>query len=78
MELIFSDDLDRERFGIQPKKPVPHACEPCQRPHVRQCRKPHATEARDQMMFNAGRFAAGATDKVAVEAYKELMNELGE
>jgi len=33
-------------------------------------------EQRDKLMFNAGRFAAGARDKVAVAAHEKLENAL--
>jgi hypothetical protein len=43
------------------------------------CRKTHldgdAVEKRDKMMFNAGRYSAGARDRVATEAYNQLFEE---
>ena len=46
---------------------------PCSRKHypVKQ-----VDEKRDQMMFNAGRFAAGARDNVALKAHSTLMGLL--
>jgi hypothetical protein len=90
---IFSDSaewfaaLDQERFNVahySERKPeakiveVPVAVK-CHRKHSdKACTKRHVTEARDQMLFNAGRYAAGATDFVAVEAHAKLMESLGD
>jgi hypothetical protein len=37
-----------------------------------------SSDDRDKLMFNAGRYAAGATDKVAVDAHNLLQIVLGD
>jgi len=78
--------LNKERFNVAHRvqaepKPVAEptvitrtVMKPCQRTHLTS----KTQEARDQVMFNAGRAAAGATDAVAVEAHNKLMELLSE
>lgn len=74
--------LERERFNVayrtqaEPKrieviKPIP-----CTKPHNKPCTKAHVTEEHDQMMYNAGRYAAGARDNAAAEAQEALLKHL--
>ena len=61
--------LDAERFDLsyknygQPTSPA----EPTEPPKRR-----HVDDDRDKLMFNAGRFAGGARDKAAIDAYALL------
>jgi hypothetical protein len=75
----YFSNLDLERFGIV-NKAEPVTPEPVIKRQYRNipCDKKHVSEKHDQMMFNAGRFAGGARDKVATEAHEQLMKELGE
>jgi hypothetical protein len=57
--------LEKERYSVPKAKPV------CNLEHV----DAESRERRDKMMFDAGRFAAGATDFVAVRAHKALMKD---
>jgi hypothetical protein len=78
--------LERERFNVahreivseriveKPVTRVQTVLKPCNRKHLTS----KTQQERDQMMFNAGRFAAGAVDRVAVEAHEALMENLGE
>lgn len=76
--------LERERYNVAYRTtPPPQVVtrevirtiqKPCKKAHP----NPAEQEKRDQIMFNAGRFAAGATDKVAIEAHEALMELLGE
>lgn len=72
--------LNKERTAYRDPAPVEVVekivVSPCNRKHYDRCSKAHATESRDQMLFNAGRFAAGATDRVASDAHDKLMKEL--
>lgn len=76
--------LDRERFNVAYREKVDVVERVVVQPRVvkQACRRVHLTpktqEAHDQMMFNAGRFAAGAVDRVAVEAHEQLMRFLDE
>jgi hypothetical protein len=71
--------LEKERYGVTQRQPeVVEKVLPCSRKHFDRCSRPHASESRDQMLFNAGRFAAGARDKVAALAHEKLMKELSE
>lgn len=72
--------LNKERTAYREPAPVEvvEKMVPCSRKHFDKCTTPHASEKHDQMMFNAGRFAGGARDKVATEAHEQLMKELGE
>lgn len=78
--------LERERFNVAHRTSVPERIVETQKTVVntvlKPCNRKHLTSKtqveRDQMMFNAGRFAAGAVDRVAVEAHEKLMEALGE
>ena len=76
---VFSNSLELERFGIK-QNPEPVTPEPVVKRQYRNvpCDKKHTSEKHDQMIFNAGRYAGGARDKVATEAHEKLMEELGE
>jgi hypothetical protein len=39
---------------------------------------PTSRDDRDKLMFNAGRYAAGARDKTAIQAHKKLEKESAE
>lgn len=74
MNLVFSNNLELERFGITATpKPVE---KPKTKYITKPCDKEHATDARDQMMFNAGRYAAGARDSVALRCHEALLEVL--
>jgi len=76
--------LEQERFNVahrvqtlpKPEVVIKEVPARCTKPHAKPCTKSHATEARDQMMFNAGRYIAGASDQVAIDAHEKLMAEL--
>lgn len=76
--------LDQERFNVayrEIKEPRVRV-ETLIRTVIKPCRREHLTSkaraARDQIMFNAGRYAAGARDHVAVDAHEQLMTLLEE
>lgn len=54
--------------------------ERCKKPHNPVCQRPHLTveaqEQLEQLFYNAGRFAAGARDSVAVQADALLQERL--
>jgi len=61
-----NDKLEAERYDVsfrEPKTPTR-----CKREHVTE----KQIEERDKLMFNAGRYAAGARDKVATAANTKL------
>lgn len=72
--------LERERFNVAYRVPAaPKTIEiikpvPCTKSHNKPCTKEHVTESRDQMLFNAGRYAGGARDKNALEAHEALID----
>jgi hypothetical protein len=78
-----NDKLEAERlvfFSSAPaEKPLPLG--PCARQHFepKPCKKAHldldAQADRDKLYFNAGRYSAGARDRVAVEANNKLFEE---
>jgi hypothetical protein len=78
-----NDKLEAERFvffsSAKVEKPEPLG--PCARLHFepKPCKKVHfdskAQDERDKLMFNAGRYSAGARDRVAVEANTRLFEE---
>lgn len=78
------DKLEAERFVVfrsaEVEKPEPLG--PCARQHFapNKCEANHITirqqEKRDKFMFNAGRYAAGARDSIAVKANQQLEREL--
>lgn len=65
--------LERERFNVAHRKTEP------ERVIVRvpvKCGKRHTSDARDRAMYHAGRYAAGARDKAAIEADAWLQKAL--
>ena len=78
-----NDKLEAERLvffsSAKTEKPLPLG--PCARQHFepKPCHKTRLDSAdiekRDKMMFNAGRYSAGARDRVAVEANNKLFEE---
>jgi len=76
--------LEAERFDVTFREPkrlveVETVTRPCTRNHAtpaESCKRQHVTETeleeRDTMMFNAGRYAAGARDKSAVVATEKM------
>lgn len=76
--------LERERYNvahrvsaepkIQVREVIRWQTKPCTKQHVS---KKHLEE-RDRIMFNAGRYAAGARDATATAANDRLQEELGE
>jgi hypothetical protein len=73
--------LNRERTAYRVPAPVQvvekTVIASCRRKHYDRCSRHHSSDVRDQMLFNAGRFAAGATDRVAADAHTALMDTLG-
>jgi hypothetical protein len=82
-----NDKLEAERLDVTFREPKALCEKPhheCQRNHFERCSKPHnptcqrqhmtpeAQEKMQQLYFNAGRFAAGARDKVAIIANDAL------
>jgi hypothetical protein len=73
--------LERERYNVAYRVPaevkketdtIRYTVKPCTRKHFTKA----GSEERDKHLFNAGRYAAGATDDVAVLAHEWLMREL--
>lgn len=74
-----NDKLEAERLDVTFRAPASETIGPCARPHF-ECKKPHnpvcqrphftdkTNEAFANLYFNAGRYAAGARDSVAVKA----------
>jgi hypothetical protein len=72
------DTLELERFDLSYKGKATTVAEPVIT-EIPELPKPRRTnDDRDKLMFNAGRFAAGATDKVAIDANRLLQIVLGE
>jgi hypothetical protein len=73
--------LEAERFNVAYRTSLPERIrevpvyreKPCTRKHVNRADQ----QKRDQVMFHAGRYAAGATDKAALDAHKALDDLLG-
>jgi hypothetical protein len=67
------EKLEAERYDISFREPVQN---PKQELANTRCNRKHITEAeldlRDKLMFNAGRYSAGARDKVAVLSNERL------
>jgi hypothetical protein len=79
-----NDKLEAERNDVSFRKPKvapigecakPHF-DKCARKHYKECERPHFTDKAQndytKLYFNAGRFAAGARDKVATDANNQL------
>ena len=65
--------VELERFDMSYKN-HPHTA--TSTPKTRPVSKPKADDARDKLMFNAGRYAGGATDEVALLAHLKLQQLL--
>jgi hypothetical protein len=67
------EKLEAERFDVSFREPV---LNPKQQLANARCNRKHITEAeleaQEKLMFNAGRFSAGARDSVAVSANQKL------
>jgi hypothetical protein len=65
-----------DRSYLQPKEPAYNPPEPPK--YITKVVKPSKAkqEARDKLMFNAGRYAAGARDLTASKAHKTLEREI--
>ena len=78
-----NDKLEAERFVFFSSQKVekPEPLGPCARLHFepKPCKKVHldskTQEQRDSLYFNAGRYSAGARDRVATEANNKLFEE---
>jgi hypothetical protein len=60
---------DREVFVPQVEPQIRVVSKPCTRQHIGK----KAFEVYGRLMFDAGRYAAGARDKSAVDAYAEML-----
>lgn len=67
----FLSDLELERLDLSYKHRVPEPVDTDPKPRK-------TNDDRDKLMFNAGRFAGGARDKVAVEAHRLLQIVMGD
>lgn len=79
-----NDKLEAERHDITFREPKALPVAPCERQHFEKCKKshnptcqrPHFTDKAEdnytKLYFNAGRYAAGARDTVAVAADTKL------
>lgn len=65
--------LERERHDLSYLNPKPVQVETV---FVTKPVYPKSREARDKLMFNAGRYAAGARDATAIAAHEKLEREL--
>ena len=65
-----------DRSYLEPKEPAYNPPEPAQ--YITKVVKPSKAkqEARDKLMFNAGRYAAGARDLTASKAHEALEREI--
>jgi hypothetical protein len=76
----FLQRLEVERHDLSYRSPATQpvvSSVPVQRQPAKPRAVKKASEARDKLYFNAGRYSAGARDAKAVEAWKQL-EELGE
>jgi hypothetical protein len=82
-----NERLEAERLDVTFREPKflcdkPHfECnrnhfERCKKPHNPICDRQHLTANVEKLFFNAGRYAAGARDSVAVQADAELQERL--
>ncbi len=71
-EFLVRLEMERnDKSYLQPRKPI----EP-KVVYLTQKEYPKSRAVRDKMMFDAGRYAAGARDKSATKAAKALQKEL--
>ena len=80
--------LEAERLDVSFREPKAEPVGPCARKHFdkctrkhwKECERPHFTDNAEndytKLYFNAGRYAAGACDRVAVEANARLQEVL--
>lgn len=67
--------LEAERHDLSYLNPPKRNLEPLTKTVILRP-NPKARQARDKMLFNAGRYAAGCRDKTAVAAHEKLEKEL--